>query len=527
MSQKAAPTHRPIRTVAEQPRVALRPPAPRPARRAAPQRRAKRKQPDLLLIAMIAAPLLLVAVAGLILVIGAAFVLGGSTTLPGVSAAGVKLSGLTASAAASKLQSGWTLTLSDGTRSFPVDPASLGITLDAQATAQQAVTYGRGHGDLLRAIAGNVDLPPVIQIDLDATQQGLAALRDQIEQAPVNAGIMLVNGVVEPRAAVAGKALDLDATLAPLRQNAAAALADGVLELVTTPIQPQITDSTALVQAAGALLVNPLQIQLYDPVSNQSVNWSVPPETWSTWLVANGSRIAFDPAPLQTYLGQQQSQLPAGDYLDSDESVTAMQTSIAQGSTNSRLRIYHHDSQHIVQSGETLIGIAWNLGIPYPWIQQANPGVDALSVGQSITIPSQDKLLPLPIIWDKRIVVSISQQRVRVYENNALKWDWIASTGIDSSPTWTGVYQILLHDPNAYAGNWNLWMPNFLGVYHPIPGADFINGFHGFPTRGSSQLLWTNSLGTRVTYGCILLSNENAQALYNWAQEGVVVEIDA
>ena len=66
-----------------------------------------------------------------------------------------------------------------------------------------------------------------------------------------------------------------------------------------------------------------------------------------------------------------------------------------------------------------------------------------LSVGQSITIPSQDNLLPLPIIWDKRIVVSISQQRVRVYENGAIKWDWIASTGIDSSPTWTGVYQII------------------------------------------------------------------------------------
>jgi lipoprotein-anchoring transpeptidase ErfK/SrfK len=136
-------------------------------------------------------------------------------------------------------------------------------------------------------------------------------------------------------------------------------------------------------------------------------------------------------------------------------------------------------------------------------------------------------MLPLPIVWDKRIVVSMSEQRVRVYESGALKWDWIASTGIDSSPTWTGVYQILSHEPNAYAGNWNLWMPNFLGVYRPVPDADFTNGFHGFPTRGSSQLLWTNSLGTRVTYGCILLSNENAQALYNWAEEGVVVEIDA
>jgi lipoprotein-anchoring transpeptidase ErfK/SrfK len=122
-------------------------------------------------------------------------------------------------------------------------------------------------------------------------------------------------------------------------------------------------------------------------------------------------------------------------------------------------------------------------------------------------------------------VVSITQQHAWVYENGGLKWEWPVSTGIQSSPTWPGIYQIQSHEPNAYAGNWNLWMPNFMGVYQPIPGSDFTNGFHGFPTRGGSQLLWTDSLGTRVTYGCILVSNDNIQALYNWAEEGVVVEI--
>ena len=125
----------------------------------------------------------------------------------------------------------------------------------------------------------------------------------------------------------------------------------------------------------------------------------------------------------------------------------------------------------------------------------------------------------------KRIVVSISQQRIRVYENGGLKWDWAASTGIASSPTSPGIFQIQSHEENAYAANWNLWMPDFMGVYRPVPDSDFMNGFHGFPTRGGSQLLWTNSLGTRVTYGCILISNDNVALLYPWAQDGVVVEI--
>jgi lipoprotein-anchoring transpeptidase ErfK/SrfK len=189
------------------------------------------------------------------------------------------------------------------------------------------------------------------------------------------------------------------------------------------------------------------------------------------------------------------------------------------------VRVYHHDRQHVVQSGETIISIAWDYGVPYPYVQQANGGLEAVSVGQTIIIPSEDNFLLFPVDPDKRIVVSITQQRAWVYENGALKWEWTVSTGINSSPTWPGLYQIIEHVDNAYAANWNLWMPYFMGVYRPIPGSDFTNGFHGFPTRGGSQLLWTNSLGTRVTYGCILLSNENAQALYTWAEEGVVVEI--
>jgi lipoprotein-anchoring transpeptidase ErfK/SrfK len=165
------------------------------------------------------------------------------------------------------------------------------------------------------------------------------------------------------------------------------------------------------------------------------------------------------------------------------------------------------------------------VGLPYPWIQQANPGVTELSIGQNITIPSPDDLLPFPVVPHKRIIVSISQQTTQVFENGELKWEWLTSTGIAASPTAPGIFQVQTHVDNAYAANWNLWMPNFMGIYRPVPTSDFMNGFHGFPTRDGSNLLWTNNLGGPVTYGCILLSNENAQALYNWAEEGVVVEI--
>ncbi|MCA9901369.1 MAG: L,D-transpeptidase family protein, partial [Anaerolineales bacterium] len=259
----------------------------------------------------------------------------------------------------------------------------------------------------------------------------------------------------------------------------------------------------------------------------------VGPQVWGSWLTltvdqANTTQFdwAIEPDKAAQFFAERNAALGENRYLDEELALTAVTNAIKNQQENISLRIYHSPSQYVVQAGDTFAGIGRAVGIPYPWIQAANPGVgDALTVGQSITIPSPDDLLPYPVVDGKRIVVSISQQRAWVYENDALKWEWLASTGIASSPTAPGVFQIQTHEPNAYAANWDLWMPSFMGIYQPAPNVEFMNGFHGFPTRDGANLLWTSNLGTAVTYGCILLSNENAAQLYEWAEQGVIVEI--
>jgi lipoprotein-anchoring transpeptidase ErfK/SrfK len=142
-----------------------------------------------------------------------------------------------------------------------------------------------------------------------------------------------------------------------------------------------------------------------------------------------------------------------------------------------------------------------------------------------LVIPSPDLLVPLPVVRNKRVVVSISEQRMWAYENGNLKWEWQVSTGIDDSPTSPGVFQVQSREVNAYAGNWDLWMPYFIGIYRPVPNVDFMNGFHGFPTRNGADLLWTGDLGRPVTFGCVLVSSDNAAQLFEWVEEGVVVEV--
>jgi lipoprotein-anchoring transpeptidase ErfK/SrfK len=452
----------------------------------------------------------------------------GSGMLPGVRVAGIDVGGLSQAEARAVLAAEWdALTLRDGERTWTMAPDRLGITMDAGDTAAAAHAQGRGAGNLLGALFGTAAVEPIIDINPSALTAGLQITADQVRIPAQNAGIRLESGTVVVTPPRAGRSLNLEATAE--RILAGDTLNDGVVDLVMVNVQPSITDSSALVAEAQRILANPLNVRVYDPVTGDIADWTLSPQAWAEGLRASaeGDRLTLttDPATIRAFLEDRATVFDETRYLDYDEAVTQIMDAIDAETLPPTVRVYHNDRVHSVQSGETIISIAWDYGVPYPWVQQANGGIEALSVGQQITIPSPDNFLPYAVAPEKRIEVSISEQRTRVYENGALKWDWPASTGINDSPTWPGVYQIVSHVPNAYASNWDLYMPNFMGVYQPVPNSDFTNGFHGFPTRGGGQLLWANSLGTRVTYGCILLSDTNVQLLYDWAQAGVVVEI--
>ncbi|MCJ7707944.1 MAG: L,D-transpeptidase, partial [Anaerolineales bacterium] len=138
-------------------------------------------------------------------------------------------------------------------------------------------------------------------------------------------------------------------------------------------------------------------------------------------------------------------------------------------------------------------------------------------------IPPQDAMLALPVVVNKRIVISISQQHLWVYQDGSLLSEHAVSTGISRSPTLPGIFQVQTHIHNAYASIWDLYMPDFLGIYEAVPG--FWNGIHGLPLLHGGIRLWADVLGRPASYGCIILDLQASADLYNWAEDGVVVEI--
>jgi lipoprotein-anchoring transpeptidase ErfK/SrfK len=122
---------------------------------------------------------------------------------------------------------------------------------------------------------------------------------------------------------------------------------------------------------------------------------------------------------------------------------------------------------------------------------------------------------------NKYILVDISDQHMYVYEGDVLVNDFVSSTGMNNA-TRTGYFSVLDKIPSAYGATWDIWMPNWLGIYW---AGSMENGIHALPILPNGATLWAGYLGVPISYGCVVLGTYEAQWLYDWAEIGTPVEI--
>ena len=458
--------------------------------------------------------------------------------LPGVHVGPVEVQGLTLEQAAAELHASWNLgkkvLVHDGFQYYEVSPAELGVSLDPARTAEAAYSLGRGQGllagvsQMLRGYREPQPVQPVIGYDPAAARLGLEALSARVSRLPVDASFRLEGTRLVEIPGELGYTINIEETQALLAAGPDAVLQGGYLSLKLQPVSPQVTDVSAAMAGAQRLLDTPVLLYAYDPLSDERLELQVPKETLAGWLrVENleaGPRLEVDPAQAAEYLRSLDGSLGASRYISPDQHASELARAIGEGRPLT-VTLRHAPSKYTVRSGDTLLKIGWNTGIPFWMILEANPGLDPenLWAGQEINLPSKDELLPLPVVPGKRIIISIDRQRMWVVEGGERIEEFVISTGIDRSPTQPGVFQIQTHERNAYASVWDLNMPNFMGIYEAWPG--FMNGIHGLPTLSNGRRLWANILGRPASYGCIILDLDDAEWLYEWAEEGVVVEI--
>jgi hypothetical protein len=93
---------------------------------------------------------------------------------------------------------------------------------------------------------------------------------------------------------------------------------------------------------------------------------------------------------------------------------------------------------------------------------------------------------------NKYILVDISEQHMYVYEGDALVYSFVASTGMNNA-TRVGTFSVLDKIPSAYGSTWDIWMPNWLGIYY---SGHLENGIHALPILPNGATLWEGYLCT-------------------------------
>jgi len=283
------------------------------------QTNARRELPQQILAVLIGGFILFV---GLVLVWVIAYQLVyAGRIFPGVSVAGVDLSGLSPNDAALKLSQTLSYPITgkvlfrDGDKVWVAAPSELGMVFDPSASAVAAYDYGR-KGGLFKALSGQIgarglgaDVAPVVIFDQRVAYTYLQNVASQVDQAVVEASLKLDGTNVSALPGQLGRALNLDATLIYLGAQLQT-FRDGEVPLVIHETSPRLLDVSSQAETARQILSQPLVLTIpgYQPGDPGPWTYDVPvlANMLAVSVAENGGaaelRVGLDPASLRKSL---------------------------------------------------------------------------------------------------------------------------------------------------------------------------------------------------------------------------------
>lgn len=453
-----------------------------------------------------------------------------------VWALGVRLEGKTIDEAAVALQTYWSQELRidlvfDGQVVRQVRPSELGLGIDALQIAQDARALGWS------GFPFGAEVSTPILNHFGRAQTLLLELVDEVYQPAYEAGYAWQGETLISVAGKASRELDVMLTAEAITQTALTIIKTKRLDLLVKTTPPNIMDASPYLEAARAFLSQSFKLVGYDPFLDESFPWTSSRDEITRWLAAGNTGLTLRDSTFRQFVMAVNAQLRSTDqprYLDERETLELVRQAIAANRDTVYLRVRYLPTTFQIGAGDWGQRISRRTGLPFRLIENVNPAVNwnRLSIGTVINLPSRDLLLPEQPIPNKRIVVDLDRRWMVAYENEEAVFSWRISPGRPDAPTYPGIFQILTHNEVAYGSGFSLcgdtgcsqWeMYWFMGIYEVIPG--LMNGFHGAVLLPNGAYLDNGQIGNASTFGCVMSSNQQAEALFRWAEKGTIVEI--
>jgi len=215
---------------------------------------------------------------------------------PGISMAGIDLSGMTLDQAILTIQKqiayadNGEIVLQDGKQIWRFHPSELGFQIDAQRSAIAAYNLGR-QGGLInrfraigRAIRKDGYISPLMIYDERIAQAVLVNIAQQINTPMMEATLKINGKQVEAVPGKVGRTLDIQASLQSI-QSQILTLTDGIVPLVVQEQSPDILDASQQAEIARSILSSPLILQIPERSDSDPPDWQIQPEELARMVV--------------------------------------------------------------------------------------------------------------------------------------------------------------------------------------------------------------------------------------------------
>ena len=214
---------------------------------------------------------------------------------PGISVAGIDLSGMEPAKAASILAqrldypTRGQIVFKEGENLWVAKPHEVGLFLDAQSSALAAYQTGR-NGDAFARLAnqfqawyGGVELSPMLVFDQRTALNYLTSLAGEIDRPVIEASLS-VNGVdVVVRPGQVGRTLDIPSAMTLLDAQLQT-MTDGLIPLAVVETPPAIMDVSEQAEIVHRILSGPLTLRIPNTEEGDPGPWTFDPPTLAGML---------------------------------------------------------------------------------------------------------------------------------------------------------------------------------------------------------------------------------------------------